>query len=324
MATLDGRHAAVDAARGVGNAPTSHWHTAIYDPVRDAMVVFGGENQVTGERNDTWALSFATMTWSQLQPAGPLPPVRAGHTAVYDPLEDRMIVFGGRPEFLNDVWSLSLANPQWTRFEPDGALPEPREGAPGIYDPVEKRLIIFGGWDGSTTRNDTWAFSFVTSSWEQLLPAGVPPIRSGAAAIYDPLVDRMIVFGGKSSSVRNDTWALRWQKRPVRPLIDPVAADRGSAAGARLELFAPAPNPSAASALIRFSLPAAGPVRLDVFDASGRRVRSLVDGVRSAGAHEARWSGDTMDGRPVAAGVYFLRLDTPSGIVVRRISRLSR
>ena len=69
-------------------------HTAIYDPVRDRMVVFGGYDGTL--RNDVWALSLSgSPAWSALAPAGSPPSARYGHTAIYDPVRDRMVVFGG-------------------------------------------------------------------------------------------------------------------------------------------------------------------------------------------------------------------------------------
>jgi 1,4-alpha-glucan branching enzyme len=68
------------------------------------------------------------------------------------------------------------------------------------------------------------------------------------------------------------------------------------------------PSPARGAATIAFALPRPGPARLDVFDASGRRVRTLVDGPCPAGPQQARWDGRTADGAPAAAGVYFVRL----------------
>ena len=52
---------------------------------------------------------------------------------------------------------------------------------------------------------------------------------------------------------------------------------------------------------------------------SGRRVRRLTDGPRSAGAHAVRWDGRDDSGCPVGAGIYFLRLRAESGGAIRRV-----
>jgi hypothetical protein len=91
-------------------------HTAIYDPVRDRMVVFGGRD-AGGSRNDVSALTLAGSDgWSALSPAGSPPTGRFLHTAGYDLSRDRMLVFGGvyfdgPSHYLNDVWALGWSQP---------------------------------------------------------------------------------------------------------------------------------------------------------------------------------------------------------------------
>ncbi|HPF35485.1 MAG TPA: glycosyl hydrolase [Candidatus Krumholzibacteria bacterium] len=74
------------------------------------------------------------------------------------------------------------------------------------------------------------------------------------------------------------------------------------------------PNPFNPSTTLRFELPRAGRAELAVFDAAGRRVATLVDGVKTAGAHRAVWDGRDAEGRTVQAGVYFARLQTADGV----------
>lgn len=60
-------------------------------------------------------------------------------------------------------------------------------------------------------------------------------------------------------------------------------------------------------ALLRYRLDAAADVRLDVYDVSGRRVATLVEGRKEAGEHELAWDGATAQGK-ARAGVYFARI----------------
>ncbi|MCA9751487.1 MAG: T9SS type A sorting domain-containing protein [Gemmatimonadetes bacterium] len=87
-------------------------------------------------------------------------------------------------------------------------------------------------------------------------------------------------------------------------------------------LAPPFPNPFRASTALRFGLTRAGSASLSVFDAAGRRVRSLGESSLTAGEHELVWDGRDAAGRPVAAGVYFLRLATPEREDVQRVVRL--
>lgn len=70
------------------------------------------------------------------------------------------------------------------------------------------------------------------------------------------------------------------------------------------------PNPALGAARVLFNLSETRSVELAIFDASGRRIRSIAPGALSAGARSLAWDGRDDAGRPVAAGAYFLRLDT--------------
>jgi len=73
--------------------------------------------------------------------------------------------------------------------------------------------------------------------------------------------------------------------------------------------FAPVwPNPAPGTALMRFGLPRAADVRLEVFDLQGRWVRTLAAGRRAAGWHVVSWDGRVDGGARVGSGLYFVRL----------------
>lgn len=74
-------------------------------------------------------------------------------------------------------------------------------------------------------------------------------------------------------------------------------------------LLANHPNPFQGTTTLRFELPEASPVRLVVYDIMGRRVRTLVDDLRSAGSTSVAWDGRNESGRPMASGTYLARLE---------------
>jgi flagellar hook assembly protein FlgD len=55
-------------------------------------------------------------------------------------------------------------------------------------------------------------------------------------------------------------------------------------------------------------MPQAGPVRLDVYDAAGARVRGLEVAGFTAGSHQIRWDGRDAQGRPARPGLYWAEL----------------
>lgn len=75
-----------------------------------------------------------------------------------------------------------------------------------------------------------------------------------------------------------------------------------------LRLYPCHPNPFNPRTTIMYDLPAAGPVRLSVFDVAGRLVRTLVGNSMTRGSHEAVWDGCDASGRKVGSGSYLARL----------------
>ena len=77
---------------------------------------------------------------------------------------------------------------------------------------------------------------------------------------------------------------------------------------AGLALETPVPNPGPAPLALRFSLTAPRDVRLAVYDAAGRTVRTLAHGERAPGSYALRWDGRDERGSRMPAGVYWVRL----------------
>ena len=80
------------------------------------------------------------------------------------------------------------------------------------------------------------------------------------------------------------------------------------------------PNPAAAGRLsIRFNLPDAASITLEVFDIAGARIRLLARGTFASGPHRTAWDGRDDRGRSVPAGVYLARIQTSRGARTARL-----
>jgi hypothetical protein len=90
-----------------------------------------------------------------------------------------------------------------------------------------------------------------------------------------------------------------------------------SPAAVGLQLAQNVPNPFRGSATISYTIPTSGHVSLALFDVLGRRVRTLADGVESAGRHDVSLSGE---GLP--SGVYFYRLESQGERIEKRCTLL--
>ena len=72
------------------------------------------------------------------------------------------------------------------------------------------------------------------------------------------------------------------------------------------------PNPFNPETRIQYELPVDGQVQLNVYNATGQRVRSLLEGQQSSGLYLQRWDGRDDAGRQVASGTYVYRLEMPA------------
>lgn len=68
------------------------------------------------------------------------------------------------------------------------------------------------------------------------------------------------------------------------------------------------PNPFNPTTAVEYDLRAAGETRVEIFDARGARVRTLVSGLQPPGPHRVLWDGRDDAGRGVASGLYVVRL----------------
>ena len=116
-----------------GLLPSVRWgQSMVYDTLSSQVIMFGGGMSYSSSQllNDTWAYDPAANTWTKLNPAGPLPPARAGHEMTYDAANGRVIVFGGARSWeisgiFNDTWAYDPVANTWTDLSPSGTLPLP-------------------------------------------------------------------------------------------------------------------------------------------------------------------------------------------------------
>jgi phosphodiesterase/alkaline phosphatase D-like protein/mono/diheme cytochrome c family protein len=153
--------------------------------------------------------------------------------------------------------------------------------------------------------------------------AGVP---SGTTASWlwdglDPLTEYewyVTVSDGQASPVTGPTWSFTTAA---------ASSGVGDWGYGGLALAPPAPNPTRGALRFSFDLPRAMHARLEVLDVQGRLMAVLAEGDFGAGRQERTWDasvsgGPAGAGARAGAGVYFVRLVTPQGRLVRRVALL--
>jgi Galactose oxidase, central domain len=228
----------------------------IYDPVLDRVILAGGKDDGDFNHNETWALDVGEHVWTPLKTSGPKPPKSEDHSAIFDPIGYRMILYGGENgETTNKLWTLDLKTLTWRDLTAP-AVPR-RESHSAVYDSRGKRMIVFGGMDRNTIDlYEVWAMDLDPDSptfetWQNLtVAAGRPPGRIDHSAVYDPDKNRMVFNGGWTKGRKalfGDTWAFylsgdrdgkgRWAKLETGTQLPPERRHGAAAYDSKRKLY---------------------------------------------------------------------------------------
>ncbi len=196
------------------------------------------------------------------------------------------------------------------------ALPCPvfNGGGTQIYRDNASLVIVGGLENASTPTAHAWEYDIANDTW--IARPDYPMTicrndfltyrRTGSAA-------EIFVAGGDNSgnwTVTSEVWRHEFMvAEEEMPEKDALV----------FGLSRPAPNPVSNSATITYTTTQRGFVSLKIYDASGRLVRTLVNGTEHAGRKTIRWDGKGNDGQDVAAGIYFCQLTLQSKTVCEKL-----
>lgn len=195
-----------------------------FDPDIGQTVLFGGYSDDAEGADETWTFDYVNNTWNFLN-ISIKPRARYGSRMVYDPVNQRGVLFGGRIigyYVLNDTWEFNLSNNSWTQLDlPEG--PSARYWYSMAYDSYNQLIVLFGGSEGgSSVSQETWVFNVTSNHWLQMDPDVNPPNRSYHKCAFDSENGKVIMFGGTISGYStpyNDTWTYEennWIKHDPR------------------------------------------------------------------------------------------------------------
>lgn len=201
-----------------------------YDSARDRLLLFGGTGCTLSSCTnatcaDTWEFDPAGAWTLMSSPTNP--PALSRHAMVYDENRERIVLFGGvldeDPNIApcatdgvqNETWEWgihgaavcgSAATPCWRAMTVNGAVPPARASHSLVYDRGRMRVVLFGGQanDVSERFGDTWEWN--GTSWRELATVSTAPAaRFGQGLAYDPVRQKVVLFGGVGET---STWEL--------------------------------------------------------------------------------------------------------------------
>jgi hypothetical protein len=329
----------------VGNAPagyTRFLHTATYDPIAQRMIVVGGYDDngaIVGGATCVTSMSTDLSNygaWSTVTTDGSGPVGIAEHAAAYDPVGDRILVFGGVNEtghFSNVLWALdfsdadvtapaSVSNLAFTNIQPGYvALQWTAPGDDGTTGTAMRYDVRL------STSPITDDASFAGAVQQCGSPAPTASGTTQSMIINGLTVDLTYYFALKSIDEHGNVSAISnvisacIPHTPNTLCDDNVLAELppGEIAPAReLAISAVRPNPTSnGGAMVSFTLASGPPATLEVLDIVGRRVEVVDLAGYSPGPNSVSI------GSRLAPGNYRIRIRqgdrfaTRSAIVVR-------
>lgn len=167
--------------------------------------------------------------WIQMR-VTPSPSPRWGHGMVYDPVRQRIVLFGGEngQNQLADTWEWDGA--RWHQV-PTPVSPSARQNPLMAYDPSRQRVVLYGGIAGRftpggriTPLNDTWEWDgrCWTERWPVLPPT--PVWRTDFLAYRPDTRSMMLVLSNNSTPYdprgrMSEVWEFdgtSWWQRDIR------------------------------------------------------------------------------------------------------------
>ncbi|MFL5318464.1 MAG: kelch repeat-containing protein [Myxococcaceae bacterium] len=192
-------------------------HGLGWEPIQNRLVLFGGmrkPNQFSVTYfNDVYGYDPVANVWELYTASGTPPTNRIDVSMVWAPDRSAFIVFGGSQDALgtggarfNNLFELKVnataKTATWTPLTPTGTPPSNRGAACAGYDTVRNRLILFGGEVSNATMiADVYEWDSATNAWSQ--PTNVtnmPTARGFAACIWEPGVNRLLLYGGENGN----------------------------------------------------------------------------------------------------------------------------
>jgi len=142
---------------------------------------------------------------------------------------------------------------------------------------------------------------------------GIHTVTSGSNCVPDGLFDAPLDTGHREFSFTFDTvgtydyFCLPHCSMGMTGTVE-VEGSASAPESADAAFATAFPNPFVSSTDLSFRLSEAGPLTVEIFDASGRLARTIHDGWAAAGAQRVQWDGRDAAGAEAASGIYYARI----------------
>jgi hypothetical protein len=228
---------------------------------------------------------------------------------------DSITVSGDADEYLG-MTEIGMFFPEAITVHSSGnPIPGPYPVTTGMIDSTEAWEGVFVVVDGPTVTDPDVGYG----EWEMsnTTPDTASHVGNDAYYLYEPTLDENLL--AVRGIVRHAFGTYMLEPRDDDDICQTAEAGVGG------ELRVPKtlammlkPNPMLDGGTVRFSVPSSGPAALKVYNVRGQIVKTLLDGHIEAGTHKMNWNGTNARGSKVSSGIYFIRLETNRGSLVKK------
>jgi hypothetical protein len=209
-------------------------------------------------------------------------------------------------------WKISITNKKirWTVNTLDGIkdLDSNLELQLGVfylvtctYSGADYQIFINGALDNSTTHSGLIRQTTIDLTIGQTLPN-----------------EQQYNFNGILDDIRIYNRAMSTQEiKDLYSFYTSLESGRNNLIPQSTYLFQNYPNPFNPSTIVKFNLEKSSRITIDIFDCTGEKIQTLLDGIEPSGIHELKW-----DAVNQASGIYFIRLKSTSYMQTRKCVKL--
>lgn len=338
--STDGGTTFLDATAGIDRADKRNWSTPVVMDPHDPNVLYYGTYRLY--RSEDGARSWEAVSGNLARHAPHVPRFGTITTVAVAPT-DRRVIYAGTDD--GKLWVSDDYGAAWR--DVTGDLPY-RWITRVAVDPTDPHTayVAFSGLKWRDPQPHVFRTADMGASWQNV-SANLPDAPVNALAI-DPLYPDVLFAGtdvgafvsldagGHWEALGSGLPAVSVYDLKVHPTARFLVAGTHGRSMYRLDLAPlttavtpepaipeePAlvsafPNPFATSVTLHVHLPAPGPLRVDVYDLLGRRIRSVAQGSVAAGRHVLAWDGTDDAGRFAPSGRYLVHVEGSPGRDVR-------
>jgi hypothetical protein len=209
----------------------------------------------------------------------------------------------------------------WMPWDPS----DPFWGKFGVHAPLDMLLPIGDILYQHGSQNMIWDYSLPDVYTQALLPT-MPASTTLFTNQYPQYPDHALAIYNSNGSYRTVAASFQLCKiadaaNTLPDMLSVICDTLGIGSGGSVDMDDPLtpeawvvsnyPNPFSDTSIIKFDLAMSAPVRIDIYNTRGQRVRSIELGNLTKGTSIARWDGRDDNGHLVASGIYAARISRP-------------